>query len=169
MARKAEKKPTKVTAVKVPGKTSESKKGKGSDKVRSRDKDRGRDQEEVSNLKGSKTAGIVAQEAPGPKASEKSESKPSKSSIKRPKAETSSVSSAVSKAAVEDLQLWNELKEKHAKEKPLNYSMSSQFPSGKPLVHKVLGWGFILTNNNDRLEVIFESGKKILISNYQQS
>ena len=32
---------------------------------------------------------------------------------------------------------------------------------------KVLGWGFILKNDNDRLEVLFETGIRMLISNYK--
>jgi hypothetical protein len=45
--------------------------------------------------------------------------------------------------------------------------MSEQFEPGTPLSHPRLGWGFILSKLNDRLEVIFESGIKILISNYK--
>jgi hypothetical protein len=35
------------------------------------------------------------------------------------------------------------------------------------LMHKVLGWGFVLSNLNDRLEVLFKDGIKVLISNYK--
>ncbi len=62
---------------------------------------------------------------------------------------------------------WQELFKRHGKDKAYNYKMSDTFESAKPIQHKVLGWGFILTNDNDRLEVLFENGIKMLISNYK--
>lgn len=62
---------------------------------------------------------------------------------------------------------WAELFKKYGKEKALNYKMTETFPSLVPLQHKVLGWGFVLTNENDRLEVLFENGIRMLISNYK--
>ena len=62
---------------------------------------------------------------------------------------------------------WAELFKKYGKEKPMNYKMTETFPSLVPLQHKVLGWGFVLTNENDRLEVLFENGIRMLISNYK--
>lgn len=62
---------------------------------------------------------------------------------------------------------WTELNKKYGKEKALTYKMTERFPSLSPLQHKVLGWGFILTNENDRLEVLFENGIRMLISNYK--
>jgi hypothetical protein len=35
-------------------------------------------------------------------------------------------------------------------------------------MHKVLGWGFIISNINDRLDILFETGVKTLISNYKR-
>lgn len=61
---------------------------------------------------------------------------------------------------------WLELKEKHSKDKAVGYAMSGTFEAHQPIQHKTLGWGLILSNNNDRLEVLFEGGVKILISNY---
>lgn len=63
---------------------------------------------------------------------------------------------------------WAELKEKHAKDKAAKYSMTGQFQANQAIEHPKLGWGFILSNNNDRLEVIFQDGVKILISNFNQ-
>jgi hypothetical protein len=63
---------------------------------------------------------------------------------------------------------WLELKEKHSKDKATPYAMSATFEAHQPIQHKSLGWGLILSNNNDRLEVLFETGVKILISNYKQ-
>lgn len=62
---------------------------------------------------------------------------------------------------------WAELSKKYAKEKALTYKMTESYPASVPLQHKVLGWGYILTNENDRLEVLFENGIRMLISNYK--
>ena len=62
---------------------------------------------------------------------------------------------------------WQELNKRYGKEKAVTYKMSESFESLKPIQHKVLGWGFILTNDNNRLEVLFENGIKMLISNYK--
>ena len=48
------------------------------------------------------------------------------------------------------------------------YSMKQEFDSKTSIEHKVLGWGYILTNKNDRLEVLFKDGVKTLISNYKK-
>jgi hypothetical protein len=63
---------------------------------------------------------------------------------------------------------WQELHEKLGAEEALPYSISSQYESKMPLLHKVLGWGYILNIQNDRLEVLFKDGIKMLISNYQK-
>lgn len=62
---------------------------------------------------------------------------------------------------------WQELNKRYGKDKAVSYKMSETFESLKPVQHKVLGWGFVLTNENDRLEVLFENGIKMLISNYK--
>lgn len=62
---------------------------------------------------------------------------------------------------------WAELYKKYGKDKAVPYKMSDKFATMLPMQHKVLGWGFILTNENDRLEVLFETGIRMLISNYK--
>lgn len=62
---------------------------------------------------------------------------------------------------------WAELNKKYGKDKAVQYKMSDKFTTMTPMQHKILGWGFILTNENDRLEVLFESGIRMLISNYK--
>jgi hypothetical protein len=47
------------------------------------------------------------------------------------------------------------------------YNMKAIFEEKTAIVHKVLGWGYILANRNDRLEVLFKDGIKHLISNYK--
>jgi len=76
---------------------------------------------------------------------------------------------AAAAAAQEANSKWLEMKEKHGKEKASKYSMTGQFQAQSPIEHPKLGWGYILTNNSDRLEVLFQDGVKILISNYNAS
>ena len=64
---------------------------------------------------------------------------------------------------------WQELFKRHGKEKAVGYKMTDSFDALKPLQHKLLGWGFVLSNENNRLEVLFENGIKMLISNYKPS
>jgi hypothetical protein len=47
------------------------------------------------------------------------------------------------------------------------YNMKGIFEEKTAITHKVLGWGYILANRNDRLEVLFKDGIKHLISNYK--
>jgi hypothetical protein len=47
------------------------------------------------------------------------------------------------------------------------YNMKAVFEEKTAIMHKVLGWGYILANRNDRLEVLFKDGIKYLISNYK--
>lgn len=69
--------------------------------------------------------------------------------------------------ATEEESKWLELKDKNRNIKPLPYKMSEVYQEKTPIEHKVLGWGFILSVVNDRLEVLFRSGIKHLISNYK--
>lgn len=62
---------------------------------------------------------------------------------------------------------WEALREKTKLIKPLNYKMSESFEARIPIMHKVLGWGFVISNQNDRLEVLFKDGIRNLISNYK--
>lgn len=64
---------------------------------------------------------------------------------------------------------WKELHDKYKGVKAVPYRMSETFEERTPLDHKVLGWGFILSVVNDRLEVLFETGIKQLISNYKSN
>lgn len=64
---------------------------------------------------------------------------------------------------------WDSLQKK-AKNRGIKaetYNMRKKYEPQTPIQHKVLGWGFILNNINDRLEVLFEDGIKYLISNYK--
>lgn len=74
---------------------------------------------------------------------------------------------AAFKVASEDAAKWMDYKNKYGGSKPATYSMSGVFEVQTSIQHKVLGWGFIINIQNDRLEVVFEQGTKILISNYK--
>ncbi len=62
---------------------------------------------------------------------------------------------------------WQALFEKSKALKPMPYKMSDNYEARTPLMHKVLGWGYIITSQNNRLEVLFKDGIKILIANYK--
>ncbi|NUM58915.1 MAG: hypothetical protein HUU56_09810 [Bdellovibrionaceae bacterium] len=88
-----------------------------------------------------------------------------KASIK--KVSESKKSKAAAKLEIEQNAKWSDLFEKFKAVKPITYNMREVFEANQPIQHKVLGWGWILSNENDRLEVLFKEGKKILISNYK--
>lgn len=69
-------------------------------------------------------------------------------------------------AASEDASKWVEYRERYKGEQAPMYDMKSSFEAGRPLQHKLLGWGWVLSNENDRLEVLFQDGRRMLISNY---
>ena len=64
---------------------------------------------------------------------------------------------------------WYDFYRKNSHVKAAPYDMRAQFEANQPLMHKVLGWGWVVSNENDRLEVIFKDGKRMLISNYKPS
>ena len=62
---------------------------------------------------------------------------------------------------------WANLHKKAEQIESKPYNMKAAFEEKTAIVHKVLGWGYILANRNDRLEVLFKDGIKYLISNYK--
>ena len=64
---------------------------------------------------------------------------------------------------------WQVLFDKAKGIKPLPYKMSDNFEARTPLLHKVLGWGYVLSSQNNRLEVLFKDGVKVLIANYKSA
>jgi len=70
-------------------------------------------------------------------------------------------------AAAQLVQKWNLLYKKADQIDVKPYSMKAVFEEKTAIMHKVLGWGYILANRNDRLEVLFKDGIKYLISNYK--
>ncbi|MCB0362371.1 MAG: hypothetical protein KDD35_06600 [Bdellovibrionales bacterium] len=64
-------------------------------------------------------------------------------------------------------QKWMTLYRRAKNVKAVPYSMRAQYEAKTAIQHKVLGWGYILANKNDRLEVLFKDGVRYLISNYR--
>ncbi len=64
---------------------------------------------------------------------------------------------------------WLEIQSKMSGEPTVDYKMTSNYDPNTCIRHKVLGWGYILSVQNDRLEVLFQSGIKTLISNFKGS
>lgn len=64
-------------------------------------------------------------------------------------------------------QKWGSLYKKAESIEAKPYNMRAVFEEKTAIIHKVLGWGYILANKNDRLEVLFKDGIKYLISNYK--
>lgn len=62
---------------------------------------------------------------------------------------------------------WSTLYKKAEQIEAKPYNMKAVFEEKTAILHKVLGWGYILANRNDRLEVLFKDGIKYLISNYK--
>lgn len=62
---------------------------------------------------------------------------------------------------------WNAFFKKAEDIKSAPYSMKNSYEPKTAITHKILGWGYILENKNDRLEVLFKDGIKFLISNYK--
>lgn len=62
---------------------------------------------------------------------------------------------------------WRQLFEKTPGE-PSPYKMSGSYEAKTPIKHKVLGWGYILSSNNSRIEVLFQDGVKTLITDLKE-
>ena len=64
-------------------------------------------------------------------------------------------------------QKWTSLFKKSQSMDVASYDMKKTFEPKTAIEHKTLGWGYILENRNDRLEVLFKDGIRFLISNYK--
>ncbi len=62
---------------------------------------------------------------------------------------------------------WAKLKDIDHEAKAQKYKMSDVYEPNTPVEHPVFGWGFILSLNENKLEVLFESGIKMLVSNFK--
>jgi len=84
---------------------------------------------------------------------------------KSPKTPKEKVATPASEASDPE---WLELLNQSKSTKPVPYSMSEDFQPKTVINHKVLGLGFVLKSQNNRIEVQFRDGKKTLITNYKK-
>ena len=99
------------------------------------------------------------------KASKKEQSS-EKIALKKPKKKLTKAQIAQESAIKKLSSKWVTLQRRNRDEKAPKYNMKNKYAPKTPLLHSKLGWGYILENRNDRLEVLFECGVKFLISNY---
>lgn len=64
-------------------------------------------------------------------------------------------------------QKWSTLFRKSHEDEAKPYNMYDNYEAKSAIIHKTLGWGYILDNKNNRLEVLFKDGVRFLISNYK--
>lgn len=112
---------------------------------------------------------VIAAPDAGPVKVDKPAKAPRVEKVKPTKSKVVALRSSKNASAADDENRWQDLYEKYKSEKAQAYDMKGAFEAGKPLQHKVLGWGWILSNENDRLEVLFKDGRRMLISNYDPS
>ncbi len=72
---------------------------------------------------------------------------------------------AASRAAATHEQAYNELKEKCAKNTPINYSMKEKFAADQPVAHPKFGLGFIRSIQKEKIEVVFPDEVRLLVHN----
>jgi hypothetical protein len=87
--------------------------------------------------------------------------------ISKAKARRISIEASANEAASALAAKWVALNKKAEQIETKTYNMKAVFEEKTAIVHKILGWGYILANRNDRLEVLFKDGIKHLISNYK--
>lgn len=100
-----------------------------------------------------------AKKAPGKKA------KPALKTKKRKRGGLSS--SGVPGSSTEESKQWEKQMAKHKDILPKTYDMAKNFKSVSVIKHKEFGLGFIESQYNNRLKVLFKEGMKILVSNYK--
>lgn len=64
---------------------------------------------------------------------------------------------------------WVQLANQNKGVKPVPYVMSDDYHPKAVINHKILGLGFVLKSQNNRIEVQFKDGKKMLITNYKKT
>ena len=69
--------------------------------------------------------------------------------------------------STEESKQWEKLTAKYKDEKATAYDMTKTFKSVSVIKHKEFGLGFVVSQYNHRLKVLFKEGMKILISNYK--
>ena len=62
---------------------------------------------------------------------------------------------------------WSELNSLSEGQPAKKYKLSEDFEPNMAIDHPKMGWGYVLSSQNNRIEVLFEEGIKVLISNYK--
>src|SRR5262249_25539570 len=101
-----------------------------------------------------------------PAARQVKETKPVKA-LKEKVAKVDKIKEAMMQATGPMAQKWTALFKKAETIESKPYNMKATYVEKTAIVHKILGWGYIMANRNDRLEVLFKDGIKYLISNYK--
>ena len=60
---------------------------------------------------------------------------------------------------------WENLYKKAKDVKPATFRLSNAFSAKTALKHPIFGWGWIISNKNDRLQVMFKDKTRVLLSN----
>lgn len=114
-----------------------------------------------------KAVAPIAPAAPLVKEAAKAATAPAPVKEKKTRSRKISVAVSATEAASALASKWNSLFKKAEQIESKPYNMKGVFEEKTAIVHKILGWGYILANRNDRLEVLFKDGIKYLISNYK--
>jgi hypothetical protein len=95
---------------------------------------------------------------------------PAKKSVAKSKGKhISKLSKEAASAQLSELgKKWLALYQGSETSEAIPYKMTETYEPQMAIHHEVLGWGYILSKNNDRLEVIFKDGIRHLISNYRR-
>ena len=96
----------------------------------------------------------------------KSPATPAPEPAKKPK---SAKAIALDEEGEKLLRQWNAMQEQLKNVKPVVYTLQGNYDAKTPIQHKVLGWGYVLKNKGNRIEVLFEEGVKTLVTNYKPS
>lgn len=76
---------------------------------------------------------------------------------------------SMAKAATADVDDWNQLNKTNLTATPPEYALAAVYGLNECITHPKFGVGFINKVINDkRMEVLFESGRKMLIMNYKK-
>ena len=75
------------------------------------------------------------------------------------------LSSKDEKLLNENEKKWSDLYKKSKNIKPIPFRVSGKYETKSALKHSEFGWGWILSNTNNRLEVVFRDKVRMLLSN----
>ena len=124
---------------------------------------------EVKNAKQAIKKEVSKKSLSASKEDQMKEASESTKKLKLPKVKVTGIKVESAEGATALIKKWTSLQKKSDSKglKAQAYNMTKSYEAQTPIEHKVLGWGYILNNINNRLEVLFKDGVKYLISNYK--